>query len=97
MLNFYAGYATEKELMEYFHLLLDAFRKIEEQQFCIVNGKKYRVFLKVVVVADLSFLHKYVLHGGGSHSATCFYLFLWSTPKLPASGLSWRLSQVSRT
>ncbi len=81
-----AGYATEKELMEYFHHLLDALRKIEEQQFCIVNGKKYRVFLEVIVVVDLSFLHKYVLRGGGSHSATCFCLFCGALRNLRPQG-----------
>jgi hypothetical protein len=70
-----AGYATEDELMDYFHLLIAEFCKIEAQQFCVVNGKEYAVYIKVVVIADLSFLHKYVKRGGGSHSATCFCLF----------------------
>ena len=81
-----AGYVTEKELMEYFHHLLDALRKIEEQQFCIVNGKKYRAFLEVIVVVDLSFLHKYVLRGGGSHSATSFCLFCGALRNLRHQG-----------
>ena len=70
-----AGYATENELMEYFHLLLKEFGKIEAQGFCLVHGKNYPVHIKVVVIADMSFLHKYVQRGGGSHSATCFCLF----------------------
>ena len=65
-----AGFMDETELMPWFHLLVAEFIKIEEQQFCIVKGKKYPVYLKVVVIADLSFLQKYVLRGGGSHSAT---------------------------
>jgi hypothetical protein len=69
------GYLDEKDLMPYFHLLMEELRKIEEQQFCTVNGKEYTVYIKPVVIADLSFLHKYVKRGGGSHSATCFCLF----------------------
>jgi hypothetical protein len=41
-------HANENELMDYFHLLVDEFRKIdpkiEVQQFCVVNGKKYTVY-----------------------------------------------------
>jgi hypothetical protein len=67
-----AGFATESELMEYFHALLRGFRQIESQGFCVVNGQAYKVPIKVYVVADLSFLHKYVKRGGSSHSSTCF-------------------------
>jgi hypothetical protein len=70
-----AGYVDEKELMPYFHLLVKECQEIEKQQFCVVNGKKFTVYIKVVVIADLAFLHKYVLRGGGSHSTTCFCLF----------------------
>jgi hypothetical protein len=67
-----AGFATEGELMEYFHLMIREFQKIETQGFCIVNGYEWEVHIKVVVVADMSFLHKYVQRGGSSHSSACF-------------------------
>jgi hypothetical protein len=67
-----AGLATEGELMGYFDCMVKEFQKIETQGFCTVNGKEWEVHIKVVVVADLSFLHKYVKRGGSSHSATCF-------------------------
>ena len=67
-----AGFATESEIMEYFHALVREFQKIERQGFCMVNGQAYKVPIKVYVVADLSFLHKYVKRGGSSHSSTCF-------------------------
>jgi hypothetical protein len=70
-----AGYVDEKHLMQFFHLLVKECLKIEEQQFCVVKGKKYTVYIKVAVIADLAFLHKYVQRGGGSHSTTCFCLF----------------------
>jgi hypothetical protein len=70
-----AGYVDENGLMEFFHLLVKECLKIEEQQFCVVNDKKYTVYIKVAVIADLAFLHKYVQRGGGSHSTTCFCLF----------------------
>jgi hypothetical protein len=67
-----AGFASESEIMEYFHALVSEFQKIERQGFCLVNGHAYKVPIKVYVVADLSFLHKYVQRGGSSHSSTCF-------------------------
>ena len=67
-----AGFATEGELMEYFHVMVQEFLKIERQGFCTVNGYQCEVHIKVLVVADISFLHKYVQRGGSSHSATCF-------------------------
>ena len=67
-----AGFATESEIMEYFHALVSEFQQIERQGFCMVNGHAYKVPIKVYVVADLSFLHKYVRRGGSSHSSTCF-------------------------
>lgn len=70
-----AGYATESEMMDYFHALVREFQEIERQGFCIVNGQVYKVPIKVYVVADLSFLHKYAQRGGSSHSATCFCMF----------------------
>jgi hypothetical protein len=38
----------------------------------VVNGKRCPVYLHIIVVADLSFLHKYTGRGGGSHASTCF-------------------------
>ncbi len=67
-----AGYATESEIMDYFNALVREFQEIERQGFCTVNGQVYKVPIKVYVVADLSFLQKYVQRGGSSHSATCF-------------------------
>jgi hypothetical protein len=67
-----AGYVDECTLMPYFHHMVAEFLRIEEQQFCEVNGQKYPVYLQIAVVADLSFLHKYTQRGGGSHSSTCF-------------------------
>ena len=67
-----AGYADEKKLMPYFHLLVSEFLRIEEQRFCVVNDRRYPVYLKITVIADLSFLHKYTGRGGSSHSSTCF-------------------------
>jgi hypothetical protein len=67
-----AGYANEKELMPFFHCLVSEFLRIEEQQYCVVNEKRYAVFLKITVIADLAFLHKYMGRGGGSHASTCF-------------------------
>jgi hypothetical protein len=67
-----AGFVDEAELMPYFHRLVSEFLQIEEQQYCVVNGKRYPVYLQIIVVADLSFLHKYTGRGGGSHASTCF-------------------------
>ena len=67
-----AGFLDETQLMPWFHLMVAEFMKIEEQQFCVVNNKKYTVYLHISVIADLSFLHKYSERGGGSHSSKCF-------------------------
>ena len=67
-----AGYKDESQLMPYFNLMVNEFLKIEEQQYCVVNAKKYNVHIKITSVADLSFLHKYTQRGGGSHAASCF-------------------------
>ena len=65
-----AGYGTESELMPYFRQLVEEFRKIERQGFCRVNGYEWKVHIKVVAIADLGFMQKYVQRGGGSHCAT---------------------------
>ena len=81
-----AGYATEGELMPYFHAMVREFQKIETQGFCIVNGNECRVHIKVCVVADMSFLHKYVRRGGSSHSTTCFCMMCSAFCKLRHEG-----------
>ncbi len=40
-----AGYVDEGGLMPYFQLLVEEFLKIEQQQFCVVNGKRYTVYI----------------------------------------------------
>jgi hypothetical protein len=70
-----AGFADEAELMPYFHRIVAEFLKIEEQEYCEVNDKRYQVHLHVIVIADKSFMQKYTERGGGSHSATCFCMF----------------------
>ena len=67
-----AGLLKEGDLMHYFHSMILEFQKIESQGFCVVNDNQFKVHIKVVVVADLAFLHKYVGRGGSSHSATHF-------------------------
>jgi hypothetical protein len=70
-----AGFADEAALMPYFHLMVREFLQIEEQDYCVVNNKQYPVYIHTMVMADMSFLHKYTERGGGSHSATCFCMF----------------------
>ena len=70
-----AGFADEAALMPFFHLMVQEFLKIEEQEYCVVNNKEYPVYIHTMVIADMSFLHKYTERGGGSHSATCFCMF----------------------
>jgi hypothetical protein len=70
-----AGFADEAELMPFFHRMVTEFLKIEEQEYCVVNDKRYTMYLHVIVIADKSFMQKYTEHGGGSHSATCFCMF----------------------
>jgi hypothetical protein len=69
------GFADEAELMPYFHLMVAEFTKIEEQKYCVVNEKKYPVYIHIIVIADMSFLHKFTERGGGSHASTCFCMF----------------------
>ena len=69
------GYSTESDMMPLFEQLVDAFVEIEKQQFCVVDGKEYEVFIKVLVVADMMFLQKFTGHGGGCASTTHFCMF----------------------
>ena len=69
------GYSTESDMMPLFEELVDAFVAIEKQQYCVVDGKEYEVFIKVLVVADMMFLQKFTGHGGGCASTTHFCMF----------------------
>jgi hypothetical protein len=53
-----AGYAKEDEVMPHFHDLVAAFKEIEDRGFVVVDGEEYQVPIKVVVVADMSFIWK---------------------------------------
>ncbi len=50
-------------MMPYFKELVDAFYEIEKNGHCIVDGVIYPVHISVKVVADMSFLHKYLGRG----------------------------------
>jgi hypothetical protein len=67
-----AGYVDETHLMKYFDLMVASFREIQERGYCVVGTERHEVFIDVVVVADMSYLHKYLRRGGGSHSCTNF-------------------------
>ena len=67
-----AGYTNEADMMPFFKELVDAFYEIERNGHCEVDGVIYPVFISVKVVADMSFLHKYLGRGGGSATTTCF-------------------------
>ena len=69
------GYSTESDMMPLFEELVDYFVEIEQQQFCVVDGKEYEVFIKVLVIADMMFLQKFTGHGGGCASTTHFCMF----------------------
>jgi len=66
-----AGHASETVVMPHFHGLVAAFREIEERGFVVVDGVEYEVPIKVVVVADMSFVWKYAERGCASGSG-CF-------------------------
>ena len=69
------GYSTESDMMPLFEQLVDTFVAIEKQQYCVVDGKEYEVFIKVLVVADMMFLQKFTGHGGGCASTTHFCMY----------------------
>ena len=69
------GYSTESDMMPLFEELVDTFVAIEKQQYCVVDGKEYEVFIKVLVVADMMFLQKFTGHGGGCASTTHFCMY----------------------
>ena len=71
-----AGYATESELMPLFEQLVELFVEIEQEKYIIVDGTRYdNVFIKVLVVADMMFLHKFTERGGCCASTTHFCMF----------------------
>jgi hypothetical protein len=71
------GYTEESDMMPLFEQLGDDyFVEIENQHFCVVDGKECEVFVaKVLVVADLMFLQKFTRHGGCCATTTHFCMF----------------------
>jgi hypothetical protein len=69
-----AGYVDEGHIMKYFDAMVASFREIEARGHCVVNGERHQVFIDMVVVADMTYLHKYLKRGGGSHACTIFFL-----------------------
>jgi hypothetical protein len=67
-----AGYVDEANLMKYFDRMVACFREIEVRGFCVVENVRHEVFIDVLVVTDMAYLHKYLRRGGGSHSCTDF-------------------------
>jgi hypothetical protein len=67
-----AGYVDEGYIMTYFNAMVAAFREIETQGYCVVEGITHTVYIEVSVVADMAFLQKYLGRGGGSHACTHF-------------------------
>ena len=71
-----AGYVDESDLMPYFEQLLELFVEVEQQKYIIVDNKRYEnVFIKVLVVADMMFLHKFTDRGGCCATTTHFCMF----------------------
>ena len=68
-----AGYVKESDIMPLFQQLVDLFVEVEQQKFIIVDNKRYdNVFIKVLVVADMMFLHKFTGRGGGCATSIHF-------------------------
>ena len=80
-----AGYVDEGHVMKYFEAMVAAFRDIEARGYCVVDGVRHIVFIDVIVVADMAYLHKYLRRGGGSHACTHF-CFLCSVNKKYRAG-----------
>ena len=71
-----AGYCTESDLMPLFEQLVELFVEIEHQKYVIVDGIRYdNIFIKVLIVADMMFLHKFTERGGCCASTTHFCMF----------------------
>jgi hypothetical protein len=59
-------------MMPYFDEMVAAFMEIEERGYCLYENERKYVNIKCVIVADMSFRHKYLNRGGGSATITCF-------------------------
>jgi hypothetical protein len=71
-----AGYVTESDLMPLFEELVEVFVEIEQHKCIVVDGTRYEnVFIKVLIVADMMFLHKFTGRGGCCASTTNFCMF----------------------
>ena len=81
-----AGYVDEAHLMKYFDRMIACFREIEARGFCVVDNVQHEVFIDVLVVADMAYLHKYLQRGGGSHSCTHFCFLCSVSSKYRAEG-----------
>jgi hypothetical protein len=81
-----AGYVDEAHLMKYFDRMVACFREIEARGFCVVDNVRHEVFIDVLVVADMAYLHKYLGRGGGSHSCTHFCFLCSVSSKYKAEG-----------
>jgi hypothetical protein len=81
-----AGYVNEGYIMTYFNAMVAAFREIETQGYCVVEGTTYPVYIEVSVVADMAFLQKYLGRGGCSHTCTNFCFLCSVSRKYRAEG-----------
>jgi hypothetical protein len=71
-----AGYVTESDLIPLFEELVELFVEIEQQKHIVVDGTRYdHVFIKVLIVADMMFLHKFTGQSGCCASTTNFCMF----------------------
>ena len=84
-----AGYASETTLMPLFHEMVATFKEIEERGCCEVDGIQYKAPIKVVVVADMSFVWKYTGRGCASGSGSfCWTCKAWLCMYLRTSSTS---------
>ena len=72
--------------MQYFDRMVACFKDIEERGYCVVDNVRHEVFIDVIVVADMSYLHKYLKRGGGSHTCTHFCFLCSLTSKYRQEG-----------
>jgi hypothetical protein len=62
--------------MPLFEQLVELLVEIEQKEYIVVDGIRYEnVFIKVLVVADMMFLHKFTERGGRCASTTRFCMF----------------------
>ncbi len=69
------GYTDESTTMPLFEELFEIFVEVEKPKFCVVNSKKYDIFIDVKVVADMMFLHKFTERGECCATTTFFCMF----------------------